>query len=311
MKTKFYFFYEPNPEREKLFWEHCEYIIDTNVLLDLLRLDGDLTTKALEAISNNRERIHIPFFAGIEYHRHFREVIDKQLSSLKKIKQNPHDVFNSVLSNLGEARLPDSCKRKLFDAFKPPIEVLFEEINNRCEYFTKISQGLEIQNRVGKYLDGLVMDSLTAEDISELEKKGEDRYKKKIPPGYKDSNKDYNKYGDYIIWSEILRFAEKNKCDVCFVSRDNKEDWFESSQGHKICPRYELLYEFQSKSPGSIFKIISLDYFLANIGEQKFSKEDLADVKGINDKEEGQKDVPCSFELKDIEDSVETNDKEE
>ena len=52
---------------------------------------------------------------------------------------------------------------------------------------------------------------------------GNDRYEKKIPPGYKDAIKksgilDNNAYGDLIVWKEILRFSKKEKKNIIYVT---------------------------------------------------------------------------------------------
>lgn len=294
MKNKFSYYYPADEKREKTFWSTCQFMLDTNVLLDLLRLDEDLTNKALATITNNKKRIHIPYYAGVEYHRHFREVVVTQRDALAKVKQDPHHIFNAVLGSVDNIRIPNSCKASLFEKFKPAIEQLFEEINKRHKYFDAMSLGMDMQIRVGESLDGLVLDYLSSEEISALETQGQKRYQSKVPPGYMDNTKGYNKYGDYIIWSEILKFTSKNQCDVCFVSRDHKEDWFEISNGKKLCPRYELQQEFQCCAPGKYFKIITLDYFLQCLDANNFSPEELKDVKGVSDKLDNDKELPIT-----------------
>ncbi|RBN36406.1 hypothetical protein DMN50_35690, partial [Priestia megaterium] len=55
----------------------------------------------------------------------------------------------------------------------------------------------------------------------ELKKDAEKRFKNQKPPGYKDSSKEENSAGDYIIWANILELKQ----DVIFVSNEKKTDW--------------------------------------------------------------------------------------
>ncbi|WP_204277464.1 PIN-like domain-containing protein, partial [Escherichia coli] len=65
--------------------------------------------------------------------------------------------------------------------------------------------------------------------LAVLKKEGEDRYAKKIPPGYKDAKKDageFDKYGDLIIWKDMIGKAKADKRPILFISDDAKEDWW-------------------------------------------------------------------------------------
>jgi hypothetical protein len=84
-------------------------------------------------------------------------------------------------------------------------------------------------------------------------KEGEDRYKLRLPPGFKDSNKgsdpNPNKiYGDLIIWKQIMEKARKDKHDIIFITDDRKEYWWHIFSGKTIGPRPELRQEFQTQT---------------------------------------------------------------
>jgi len=55
------------------------------------------------------------------------------------------------------------------------------------------------------------------------------------------------KYGDLIIWKEILAIAKEKNKSVIFITNDVKEDWYESHDKNENpkCPRHELIKEFQ------------------------------------------------------------------
>ena len=56
----------------------------------------------------------------------------------------------------------------------------------------------------------------TEEEIWDIEQEGALRYEQCIPPGYSDKDKDINKYGDLIIWKELLGKLIK-KTDLSYL----------------------------------------------------------------------------------------------
>lgn len=93
--------------------------------------------------------------------------------------------------------------------------------------------------------------------MKELEKQAEERFKNAIPPGYKDYNKKtgnkfydgvviQNKYGDLILWKQLLDFAKIENTSIIFLTDERKEDWWYDIKGKIIGPKVELLNEFTS-----------------------------------------------------------------
>ena len=87
--------------------------------------------------------------------------------------------------------------------------------------------------------------------LFEIIKEGEVRYRNMLPPGYMDDNevykkkKGFQKYGDLIIWKEILRYSSVQKKPIILICNDKKEDWFNADKKSELeSPRHELLKEF-------------------------------------------------------------------
>lgn len=141
----------------------------------------------------------------------------------------------------------------------------------------------ELQKKLSDALGGMLLDGFTKEEIAKLEKEADERYAKKVPPGYKDNKKDSNKYGDFIIWKETLRFAKEKSCSIIFVTRDLKEDWFQVLHGMTCGPCQKLLEEFKQYSPEGNFHIYTLDQFISFANEENkvLDKNDISEVKEI------------------------------
>ena len=122
-----------------------------------------------------------------------------------------------------------------------------------------------VVERITKIFDARVGEKPKPEQLAAIRKEGEDRYAKKIPPGYRDAKKDPSegdKFGDLIIWKALIDKATGEKRPVIFISsNDVKEDWWHIHRGRKLGPRPELVEEFKTQT-GQDFHIYELPYFL-------------------------------------------------
>jgi hypothetical protein len=138
----------------------------------------------------------------------------------------------------------DSLMRLHFpdvDALRGELETLLDKLSAVSSGFFEERKGLELVSRLwgenDKVIDlvnkiesyGHILPSPTQEDIFQWCEEGQERYKKEIPPGFKDAkNKDgVRKYGDLIIWKEMLRFSRSNNINIIFITDDVKADWWE------------------------------------------------------------------------------------
>lgn len=102
-------------------------------------------------------------------------------------------------------------------------------------------------------------------DQKEVEKDLRYRYLHKVPPGYKDGNKEDSGIGDLLIWLAILDIGKQKK-NVVFVSGDVKPDWYHKSSKEALYPRFELLSEFNQISENHSFHMIRLSELLKLMG---------------------------------------------
>ena len=118
-------------------------------------------------------------------------------------------------------------------------------------------------NRVTELFTGRVGAKPTEERLAAIRKEGEERYAKKIPPGYEDAKKggDGDKFGDLIIWKEMIEKAKADKRPIIFVTDDGKSDWWHIHHGKKIGPHPYLVEEFLRET-NEQFHIYELPQFL-------------------------------------------------
>lgn len=96
-------------------------------------------------------------------------------------------------------------------------------------------------------------------ELITIAEEGESRYSHRIPPGYMDEKEKHGiqKYGDLILWKEILHEAKNVKKDVLFISDDVKEDW---NVKKTDIIRPELESEFEKETGEKILKLRLEDF---------------------------------------------------
>ena len=185
-----------------------------------------------------------------------------------------------------------AIKRKAAKYLKPALDEMFNEVVSERSYMMDQFQTWDLQNKLSDALGPLVLKGFSKDQIDEIEKEGEDRYAKEVPPGYMDpKKKDTNIYGDLIIWKEILEFAKDKQCSIIFIGRDMKDDWLQTLHGMTCGPRQELINEFNSYSPSGKFHIYTLDQFLffANEVDRVLDDSELNEVKELIQEEASEK----------------------
>ena len=270
MKNKFYGYYELPKEVYDGLWENALVVLDANILLDFYRLSKSTCDDLFDVLKTLEDRIWIPYQAAHEYHQNIVNVIkfqikqnDEALASLgnfKKYFENKRNYpFLTESLNKKTTKLTDELEKFLQEQKEDLLKIIFERSvkDNICDFF-----------------DGKVGDRFPDEQLKSHYKEADERYKSNIPPGYKDSEKNSdNKYGDYIIWCEIISKSISDNRDILFITDDVKCDWFIDINGKRIGPHPLLLNEFKKKTNHEIC-IYTLDKFL------KYAKEKKIRVKG-------------------------------
>lgn len=156
---------------------------------------------------------------------------------------------------------------KLILKFTSLNEELTKHLSQSKDYHNKQILDDHILMEIEELFDSKVGNEFNSEELKTLYEEGEYRFNNSIPPGYKDSYKgvklmsDVRKYGDFIIWKQIINQSKESKKDIIFVTSDRKEDWWLRFKGKTVSPRPELIKEFQTDAKQSFYMYKS-DRFL-------------------------------------------------
>lgn len=208
--------------------------LDTNVLGYLFKLLGAARNEFFTWTDRLiiEERLKIPAWVLSEY---LAKLKNKKLGEytaqssepdeIRKKLENLHRMANlfvdeQVLKGIG---FTGDRQKYLAD-----FEAAIKGLTPFTGAFKRQFDAATIHSEIAARLSPAVLASNIGELCARAGREGDVRQSHRMPPGYKDVGKDENKYGDLIIWFEILEFAQANKDrfqKIVILTNDAKADW--------------------------------------------------------------------------------------
>ena len=263
MRNSFKEYYGLSSSELKKLWKEGLIVFDTNVLLSLYRCSQGVRNDFISMINSLSDRIWIPYQVGYEFHEHRLEEAMRPIEAVMAIKgklQKFESVFEQEYGN--NPYLDNKKIKTAFKAFSSRLDKVIQESLTSCPEFLKED---EVLNVLTESFDGKTGPDYQEKRLAEIYRIGSERYSNKIPPGYKDAKKhegDRHRFGDLIIWLQIIDQAKANAKDIIFVTDDKKEDWWEMYKDNRIGPRHELIREFREKTINQLIWFYTPDRFL-------------------------------------------------
>jgi hypothetical protein len=296
MREAFQGFYAPTAEEYTRLWAEALVVVDTNVLLSFYRLPKTARDDFLSVLSDLKERIWIPYQVALEFQRSRLTVIANERRVTEAALQASGGLVDQVKEkvaalqidkhDLGLASEPlltdlENANLKLVEAIKA-VHSAQLEITASDPIREQIDQIIEL--RVGE-------GPKNQDELDKLTKDGEARYAAKIPPGFADAEKDKNpnistyvhdgvvyqrKFGDLILWRQLVDHCKKKKIKTAmFVTSDKKDDWWWREQGKTMGPDPELVREINREAGVTLFWMYSSAQFLENA--KTYRQADVSD----------------------------------
>lgn len=280
-------------------WKDGIFIFDSNVLLDLYRLPESAKNDLISVFKNEKfnKRIWIGFQVIMEFLNNRLTVIGEQKNMFSKIQVLTEKLVNEIdeLSKIYKLEIEKLQLNQRHSLINPEQYVNLENIKKSTKVYNEFLKHLqnqegqqidvndtdEIKELIIEIFDNKIGESFDKESLESIYKDGAKRYEIKFPPGFMDvkkegsyffEDKEYiRKYGDLILWKEIIKQTEKNNIKyVVLVTGDVKVDWWEEKRGKKIGARKELLNEIYNQCPKlDVFHLYNTSSFL------KFAKEEI------------------------------------
>ncbi|CAK7038912.1 PIN-like domain-containing protein [Phascolarctobacterium sp.] len=224
----------------ELLKEKYVIVCDTNVYLGLYRFSPDYANFALECLRAIEDYLLFPMTVKVEYSRHRNNLFQIRRNAIANISFELHELIK-----IQKEKLRNKCDTlKTFpksEALLKDIAGSYDKLEEKIdEYFRKHSI-LEVirdewsedivERFVNKCIErGHIMEGFSHEEIYKLCIEADRRYKREIPPGFKDvKNKDgIRQYSDFILWEEIIKYVRNNGKNIIFVTDDIKADWWDT-----------------------------------------------------------------------------------
>jgi hypothetical protein len=245
----------------KALWEKAIFAFDTNILVHMYRYSEPAKNKLLEAMQALKGRIWIPYWVATEF---LNQRLDRISDHIKA-----YDDAKKTLENFQK-----TIKSDRHPFLSEALQAEFENIATRMiEHFIAASKDHEgrLNNddnliALAGLIETNVGPAYTDEQLEAIASEGQQRYEKLIPPGFKDSakndpSKPLGKYGDLIIWKQLIDKSKEASLPIIFICDDDKDDWILKKNGRTIGPLPALRKEF-SKETGQEFHSYSAGRFV-------------------------------------------------
>lgn len=258
MRAEFPEFFPLSEADFKDLWARGLVVVDTNILLRLYRYSDTTVDELLGVLASFADRLWIPHQVAWEYNR-------RRLTKIKEAERSYRELLSDFqkAAESGRAKLqatkefgihPKVDLADKITALIAEIEAQTTAISSQYDASPTGSHYATLHDRVAALYHGRIGSGPAEAELAELCQEGLKRFEAGRPPGFKDVEEkrkrgatDREVFGDFLIWNEILLFAENRKLPVIFVTEDAKDDWWLREDGKTIGPLPELRREFIGK----------------------------------------------------------------
>nr|WP_276510303.1 PIN-like domain-containing protein [Paenibacillus qinlingensis] len=246
--------------------------MDTNTLLNTYKMTPDARSQFLRVLQTFKNRLWMPYQVGKEFYFNRQFVIETELKSLQNSKQYFKNGLDALVTGVEKSairfrsQLAADLQNEL-NELKEKLSIMIDKCPDkmdRKEYFDGPLLKAEdpISKGIFEIFGDNVGDGFHPVELLKIYEEGNKRYALSIPPGFKDAvnKEDYRKYGDLVIWKELMEKATEESKPIIFITDDVKPDWWVRYNELKR-PHPELLNEFYRIS-GQYVQIYTYNEFI-------------------------------------------------
>lgn len=264
MRSVFRGYFAYSPDEFGDMWKSATFTFDANCLLDLYRYQQSSARLFLEALEFVKDRVWLPHQAAKEFFRNYDEVIQGQFAAYEKLAEHVKSLPDELTKTLPRhPMLP-------LDQFKQWLAEVKEKIHASIGETRSTHTNPGYDDPTLKRLDALFHERMgkkpADDEYTKLTKECEGRFAKGLYPGLTDMKKTGDdKYGDAIIWLELIKLSEETKRPVIFVTSEKKPDWWNLTTSKQVIgPKKELIQELFERS-GQMFYAYNTDQFVKHM----------------------------------------------
>ena len=289
MKDLFPGYYRPTEDEFRTLWQDGTFTFDTNILLHVYRFTDETRERLFTILDKLQDRIWVSHQAAHEFQRNRLDVISQQTKLYNDVRK--------ILSELDSAIKKHRIHPYLQEAeaiIRPAVTQLNKGMETIEARHPDLIQEDGYRDRLTELLKARVGQPYAEDKLKSVLQQAKARMEARICPGYMDYNQkkdrpETERYGDALLWFQIMDYAATTKKPIILVTDDKKEDWWLEHKGKTIGPQPSLINEIASKS-GVLFymytserfleeaaKFLSLEPLPSSVREAKSVREELQD----------------------------------
>ncbi len=241
------------PELKRMF-KNAVIAFDTNAILGLYNYSSDVLEDIFGLLTHPdvKDRLFVPYQTAEEFYKNREKVIQKAKKLYTTKLGAITSAINALHQDINKSHFLGDWIKTAQSTLQSSVEALRNTYDANPVDFDAVSEMIE-----NIFDDACVGPELLDKEM--YESMFENRVKYNTPPGITDVNKQNNKSGDFIIWSELMAKAKSDAVDIIFITNEKKYDWWEKSI--KIRPNNKLLIEFNKKTGQRCF-FFHMDAFI-------------------------------------------------
>lgn len=263
MRDMFRGYYQPTNDEIQAIWRDGLISLDANVLLSLYNVLPTTSALYLSAMEQRKPQMWIPYQVALEFHRNVHKERSKQTTAHQNRIKQIDGVLGDLRSTAKKSRLTASdIQQKAVDSLEALKEQLVAERDIIAEQTSHRTPDALLEQISGLF-DGQVGAEPDKATLDAMFKEAENRFTQEIPPGFEDAKtKTGNrKYGDYVLWRQLMDHASVEKKDIIFVTDDDKADWWLKIEKMSVAPRPDLIQEFRFETGQNILILNSAQFY--------------------------------------------------
>lgn len=220
---------------------------DANVLLNFYRYTPTTASDLLKLFKHVDKRLWIPHQVGLEFNRNRRTVIRDQIKMYDKVTALFEDTLDKLEALMVRGHM--SINPSIVGKTKQALDRIAQELNKDRQQHPDLQRTDPIHQDLSDVIGDKIGSEYDLDWHDAVANKGEQRYANEIPPGFKDIAKDRSRrFGDLIVWFQIIEKAKATKRDVLLITDDVKPDWWWIDNDTPIGPHPYLVREMKKEA---------------------------------------------------------------
>jgi hypothetical protein len=299
MRSLFPAHFKKSDKEVDALWKNAVFSFDANVLLHLYRYSPESRSELVATIDKIQDRLWLPEQAAYEYLKNRPQVIAEQIKHVEEAHEKVRNSKSKLTDQLENknARAHPFYSAEAKDAYNKGVDALLVELNGSLDSLRALYSDDPTKETIADWFEGRTGQPFTDADFDTHCEEGEKRYTAKTPPGFKDGetkkaketvSERRSRYGDWLIWRQLMDQAKTAKTDIIFVTDDAKEDWWLlRGDNAAFTPRPELIEEFHHETGQEILIYSFLKFLKHGKNQLNFdvSSEAEDETKSIRTKD--------------------------